>query len=55
MTNTKGIKNWNQLPINTKKYISFISKFCQVKIVSISTSPKREDTILMQNPFKSKS
>ena len=49
---TKGIKNWKKLPENAKKYITFIKNFCDVKISSISTSPKREDTILLENPFK---
>tara|TARA_Y100000590_G_scaffold392439_1_gene469855 strand:+ start:1208 stop:2497 length:1290 start_codon:yes stop_codon:yes gene_type:complete len=52
MKSTKGIKKWNDLPQNTKKYIKFIKDYCGVKISSISTSPKREDTILLENPFK---
>ena len=52
LTNTSGIKKWEKLPKNAKKYINFIKKFCGVKISSISTSPKREDTILLENPFK---
>ena len=52
MKNTKGIKKWKDLPTNAKKYINFIKNFCGVKISSISTSPKREDTILLENPFK---
>ena len=52
LTSTKGIKNWKKLPKNAQKYITFIKNFCNVKISSISTSPKREDTILLENPFK---
>ena len=52
LKNTKGIKKWKDLPNNAKKYISFIKNYCGVKISSISTSPKREDTILLENPFK---
>jgi len=52
MQNTKGIKKWKDLPINAKKYINFIKNFCAVEISSVSTSPKREDTILLRNPFK---
>ncbi len=52
LENTSGIKKWENLPKNTKIYINFIKKFCGVKISSISTSPKREDTILLENPFK---
>ena len=50
--NTKGIKKWKDLPKNAQKYINFIKDYCGVKISSISTSPKREDTILLDNPFK---
>ena len=49
---TKGIKKWKDLPINAQKYVNFIKNYCDVKISSISTSPKREDTILLENPFK---
>ena len=52
LKNTKGIKKWNQLPKKAQLYIKFIKNYCGVKISSISTSPKREDTILLQNPFK---
>tara|TARA_Y100000590_G_scaffold47084_1_gene49880 strand:+ start:7321 stop:8613 length:1293 start_codon:yes stop_codon:yes gene_type:complete len=52
LKNTSGIKKWNDLPKNAQKYINFIKNYCGVKISSISTSPKREDTILLENPFK---
>jgi len=52
LKNTAGIKKWEELPENARKYISFIKDYCGVKISSISTSPKREDTILLENPFK---
>ncbi len=52
LTNTSGIKRWKDLPKNAQKYIRFIENYCNVKISSISTSPKREDTILLENPFK---
>jgi len=52
LANTSGIKKWNDLPQNAKKYIKFIKDYCGVKISSVSTSPKREDTILLENPFK---
>jgi len=52
LENTKSVKKWNKLPKNAQKYIKFIKDYCGVKISSISTSPKREDTILLENPFK---
>ena len=52
LKNTQGTKKWKDLPKNAQKYIKFIKNYCGVKISSISTSPKREDTILLENPFK---
>ena len=52
LTNTSGIKKWKNLPKKTQNYIKFIKGYCGVDISSISTSPKREDTILLINPFK---
>ena len=51
-TSTKGIKNMNDLPENAKKYIYAIEDFIGAKLSSVSTSPEREDTILVENPFK---
>jgi len=50
-SSTKGIKNIESLPNNAKKYIFAVEDFIGAKISSISTSPKREDTILLENPF----
>ena len=48
---TSGIKNIEKLPENAKKYITAVEDFIGAKISSISTSPEREDTILLENPF----
>ena len=50
-TNTKGIRNMKDLPENAKKYIYAIEDFIEAKISSVSTSPEREDTILIEDPF----
>ncbi len=50
-TSTNGVKNIDDLPDNAKKYIYEIEDFVGAKISSISTSPEREDTILIENPF----
>jgi len=50
-TSTKGARNLEALPDNAKKYIHAIEDFIGVKISTISTSPEREDTILLENPF----
>ena len=51
-TSTKGTRDIKKLPENAKKYIDAIEEFIGAKISSISTSPEREDTILLVDPFK---
>ena len=51
-SSTVGIKNFDELPKNAKKYIQDLENFIETKISSISTSPEREDTILIRDPFK---
>ena len=51
-TSTKGIKKIDQLPENAKNYIYALEDFIGTKISSISTSPERDDTILIENPFE---
>ncbi len=48
---TKGIRNYKELPEKAKIYIAAIEDFIGVKIASISTSPEREDTIFVEDPF----
>ncbi len=50
-SSTKGIKKFEKLPENAKIYIKELEKFIETKISSISTSPERSDTILIENPF----
>jgi adenylosuccinate synthase len=50
-SSTNRIKNIEALPENAKKYIYAIEDFVGAKISCISTSPEREDTILLENPF----
>ena len=49
---TQGIRNIKDLPENAKKYIYALEDFIGAKISSISTSPERDDTILIEDPFK---
>ncbi len=48
---TKGIKKFKKLPKNAQNYIKGLEKFIETKVASISTSPERKDTILIENPF----
>jgi len=50
-SSTKGIKEFDKLPENAKVYIKELEKFIEAKISSISTSPERKDTILIESPF----
>ena len=51
-TSTKGTRKISDLPENAKKYIEAVENFIESKISSISTSPERDDTILLEDPFK---
>ena len=39
------------LPENAKKYILAVEDFIGARVSSVSTSPERDDTILVENPF----
>ena len=49
---TNGIKNIDELPEQAKDYVYAIEDFIGAKISSVSTSPERDDTILIYNPFE---
>ena len=51
-TSTHGVRNMEELPVNAKAYIHALEDFIGAKISSISTSPEREDTILIEDPFQ---
>ena len=51
-SSTVGIKKFEDLPDNAKNYIKELEKFIETTISSISTSPERNDTILIKDPFK---
>ncbi|MBS9782424.1 MAG: adenylosuccinate synthase [Arcobacter sp.] len=42
----EGIKKYEDLPVNAKKYIEKIEEITNVKVGIVSTSPEREDTII---------
>ncbi len=51
-SSTCGIKKFFNLPKNAQSYINFIEEFVETKVSTISTSPERNDTILIEDPFK---
>ena len=51
-SSTNGIKKFSDLTKNAQSYINFIQDFVEAKLATISTSPERNDTILIESPFK---
>ena len=51
-SSTKGVRNIKDLPEKAKNYVYALEDFIGAKVSSISTSPEREDTILIEDPFK---
>ena len=49
-----GVKDMADLPIEAKRYVKRIEKLIECKVILISTSPERSDTILLENPFQYK-
>jgi adenylosuccinate synthase len=48
---TKGARSWGQLPANAIKYVRRVEELIGAPVTLLSTSPEREDTILMEDPF----
>ncbi|MEN7535752.1 adenylosuccinate synthase [Aurantiacibacter flavus] len=48
---TVGARSWADLPAQAIKYIRRIEELIECPVASVSTSPEREDTILVRDPF----
>ncbi len=48
---TEGARSWADLPAGAVKYVKHIEELISAPVTLLSTSPEREDTILMQDPF----
>ncbi|MBU0643438.1 MAG: adenylosuccinate synthase [Alphaproteobacteria bacterium] len=48
---TEGARSWNDLPANAIKYVRHIEELIECPVSMLSTSPEREDTILVTDPF----
>jgi len=48
---TRGARSWAQLPATAIKYIRRIEELIEAPVAMLSTSPEREDTILVKDPF----
>ena len=49
---TAGARSWAQLPAQAIKYVRRVEELVGCPVALLSTSPEREDTILMKNPFE---
>jgi adenylosuccinate synthase len=49
---TQGARSWAELPAQCIKYVRRLEELIEVPVALVSTSPKREDTILVQDPFE---
>jgi adenylosuccinate synthase len=48
---TRGARSWAELPAQAVKYVRHIEELIECPVTLLSTSPEREDTILMRDPF----
>lgn len=49
---TAGARSWADLPAQAVKYVRRIEELIGAPVAVLSTSPERDDTILMKNPFE---
>ncbi|MFZ5616958.1 MAG: adenylosuccinate synthase [Pseudomonadota bacterium] len=49
---TVGARSWAQLPAEAVKYVRRIEELIETPIALVSTSPERDDVILMKDPFQ---
>ena len=50
---TRGARSWAALPAQAVKYVRRIEELVETPVTLLSTSPERDDTILMRDPFES--
>ena len=48
---TRGARTWAELPATAIKYIRRIEELIEAPVALLSTSPERDDTILVRDPF----
>jgi adenylosuccinate synthase len=46
-----GARSWTALPAQAVKYVRYLEELIECPVAMLSTSPERNDTILMQDPF----
>ena len=50
---TEGARSWADLPATAIKYIRRIEELIEAPVTLLSTSPERDDTIMVRDPFAS--
>jgi adenylosuccinate synthase len=51
-TSTAGARRWSELPAQAIKYVRYLEELIECPVALLSTSPERDDTILMKDPFE---
>ena len=49
---TEGARSWAELPANAIKYVRRVEELIDCSVALMSTSPERDDTILVTDPFE---
>jgi adenylosuccinate synthase len=49
---TRSARSWKDLPANAVKYVRRVEELIGATVAMLSTSPERDDTILMHDPFQ---
>ncbi|GAA4335567.1 adenylosuccinate synthase [Pigmentiphaga soli] len=49
---TVGLTQYDQLPVNARRYLERVAEVCGVPIDLVSTGPDRSETIVLRHPFK---
>ncbi len=49
---TRGARSWAELPAQAVKYVRRIEELTEATVTLLSTSPERDDTILVRDPFE---
>jgi adenylosuccinate synthase len=49
---TAGARSWKDLPAQAVKYVRHVEELIGAPVALLSTSPEREDTILVQDPYQ---
>ena len=48
---SRGARSYAQLPANAVKYVKRLEELVECPVALLSTSPSRDDTILVRDPF----